>query len=137
MIKSSLLLASAALLFPTAEAAVTDFCGDIVDCRDVQVRSSAAVVVQSVTIIQQPTDGACEKDKRRFTKNRLGVSGKNFSPSKFTFYANPNCKYKISYNTAPGCKGQKTGFMTLSKFERHLRYVELKHGCGSLKVRIY
>lgn len=137
MKKKLLFLALVPLAFVGIASANTDFCGDIEDCREIQVKSSATVVVESVTVTQQPTDGACEKDQRKFTKNLLAVQGKNFVPSKFKFYANPNCKYRIRYNTTAGCAGQKSGLMTLSKFERHLRYVELKHACGTLKVRIY
>lgn len=131
------LLALSVFAIPVSAAAFADrdFCGGIPDCRKVKISNEAAVVVTSVTITQQPTDGVCTKDKRKFSQN-VRSADESLNAEAFNIFANPNCKYKIKYSTTAGCIGDKTGYLTPRKFADLADYVALKKSCGRLKVKV-
>lgn len=135
MLLKSLYLSLAALALSGPALASKNFCGEISDCRKIRISNEASVLVTSVTVTQQPTDGACTKDQRHYGQN-LRSANKNLSADAFNIFVNPACKYKIKYKTTPGCIGDKTGYLTSQKFADLANYVALKKACGSLKVKV-
>jgi len=107
-----------------------DFCVEGGACDRMTIRSRASVAVLKTNITQQSTDGACENIEKVLKRN-LSQSG-----AQAVVNFDPNCKYKVRFNTTSGCIGDKTAYMKVGQIEDY-DGIELKGGCGTLKARKY
>lgn len=129
MLKKAVFLsfASIALLGSASAELKTSYC-DVGKCSKVKIKNNATVVVKSVTIIQQPTDGQCTKDERKISENLT----RGFS---HMIRVRDDCKYTVKFKTTSGCTGDKSAKLTPKKLQKAKDQVELTGACGSLKIK--
>ena len=120
----ALVLVGAASADPTK-----NFCVSEVNCKTATIANEAKVNMKNVTVVQQTTDGACTKDKRKY-------KGPLRSYQSFDISVNPTCKYTIKFNAGTSCAGDKTAFLTAKKFEEGRLNVQIYGGCGSLNTDV-
>lgn len=123
-------LASAAFLGTATAEIRAGFCQDDSDCKRINLRNLATVVVKSVSVAQHATDGVCQEDKRNISEN-LPVQ------QSYSIRVDPNCSYHIKFKTTSGCTGDKKGKITPANMSNGKNTVSLEGACGTLNVRTY
>lgn len=123
-------LSTIALLGAATAETKADFCLEESNCTRISLRNLATVVVKSVTVTQHTTDGACQKEKRKISKN-LPVQ------QSYSIRVAPTCSYHIKFKTTSGCSGDKKGKITPSNMSNEKNTVSLEGACGTLNVRTY
>lgn len=119
-----LVLIGAASADPTKSFCVSD-----VNCRTATIANEAKVNMKNVTVVQQTTDGACTKDKRKYKGTLRSYQSLEIS-------VNPACKYTIKFNAGTGCAGDKDAFLTEKKFQEGRLNVQIYGACGSLNTDV-
>lgn len=106
MFKKTVFLSIAAFaVLGTANAVPkTSFCEGNA-CTQVKIKSSATVVVKSVTVIQQTKNGKCTKEERKVSENL--TAGQSYS-----IVIREDCNYKFKFKTTSGCTGDKSKTLT-------------------------
>ena len=106
-----------------------DFCTRQAPCVMSRTSNQSQKTMKSVTITQQPTNGACTKVKRK-------IDRKLRSYEDFRVKVNPTCKYTIEFNAGSGCKGDKKAYLTPEKFKERRVNAHIKGKCDHLKTSV-
>ncbi len=105
------------------------FCTRQTPCIPSFIWNESQENMNSVTVIQQPTDGACTKDKRKINKKLKWLDMLEVG-------VNPNCKYTIEFNAGSDCKGDKKAYFTPTKFEEGRNNAKIKGKCNNLRTAV-
>ena len=109
-----------------------DFCTAPSECSDIKIQNSSSAIVTSVVITQEQTGGKCTLEESTVTQN---LTGGTTTSESYKIRVNPHCQYKVKFKTTSGCAGDKTTHMKAPQIQKGLKLVQLKGGCGSLKVK--